>query len=127
MTGPHPDPAAPELAIAMAETAKLRADLASLCREFGPTAQTGWSARLSLTVLNRYRATAGLDRMSRTPSNNGVPATERERDGLRALVRRILQSMPDTADEPEWRDRAGALGVTDPDGEPYRAQTDDDL
>ena len=50
-----------------------------------------------------------------------------ERDGLRELIASILQSMPDTADEQEWRDRAGALGVTSPDGEPYRAWTEDDL
>jgi hypothetical protein len=50
-----------------------------------------------------------------------------ERDGLRALVADILQSMPDTADEQEWRDLAGTLGVTDPDGQPYRAWNEDDL
>jgi septal ring factor EnvC (AmiA/AmiB activator) len=49
-----------------------------------------------------------------------------ERDGLRSMVAAILQSMPDTADEQEWRDRAGTLGVTDPDGQPYRAWTEDD-
>jgi hypothetical protein len=46
---------------------------------------------------------------------------------LTALVRDILQSLPDTADEQEWRDLAGAAGVTDPDGTPYRAWTEDDL
>lgn len=50
-----------------------------------------------------------------------------ERDALRTLIADMLQSFPDTADEQEWRDRAGALGVTDPDGQPYRAYTGDDL
>jgi glycine/D-amino acid oxidase-like deaminating enzyme len=51
----------------------------------------------------------------------------RERAELHALVRDMLQSFPDTADEQEWRGRAGEVGVTDPDGEPYRAYTGDDL
>lgn len=47
-----------------------------------------------------------------------------EIDGLHALVRDILQSLPDTADEAQWRDRAGRLDVCDPDGQPYRAVTE---
>lgn len=46
---------------------------------------------------------------------------------LTALVRDMLQAFPDTADEQEWRDRAGGLGVQDPDGNPYRAYTEEDL
>lgn len=77
---------APELAAAMQETSLVREKLADLCREFGPSPQSGWSARISLTVLNRYRDTAGLDRMSRTPSNNGEDTMlryRRERDEAR--------------------------------------------
>jgi hypothetical protein len=48
-------------------------------------------------------------------------------DGLHTLIRDIFQSLPDTADEPEWRDRAGALHVCDPDGQPYRALTEEDM
>ena len=79
-------PAAPELAAAMAETGKVRARLAELCEEFGPSAQSGWSARVSLTVLNRYRADAGIDRLSRTPSNDREDTMlryRRERDEAR--------------------------------------------
>ena len=79
--------ASPELTAAMAETRVVRGKLADLCREFGPSPQTGWSARLSLTVLNRYRDAAGLDRMSRTPSNNGEDTLlryRRQRDEARA-------------------------------------------
>jgi hypothetical protein len=54
-------------------------------------------------------------------------ALEGERDEARALVRDILQALPDTAGEQEWRERAGAAGITDPDGEPYRAWTEEDL
>ncbi len=46
---------------------------------------------------------------------------------LSDLIRDMLQAFPDTADEQEWRDRAGALGVRDPDGKPYRAYTEEDL
>lgn len=48
-------------------------------------------------------------------------------DGLNNLVRDMLQAFPDTADEQEWRDRAGALDVHDPDGQPYRAYTEEDM
>jgi len=48
-------------------------------------------------------------------------------DQLHDLVRDMLEAFPDTADEQEWRDRAGALYVCDPDGQPYRAYTEDDL
>lgn len=51
----------------------------------------------------------------------------RQLRGLHDLVRSILQSLPDTADEPMWRDSAGALSVFDPDGQPYRAVTEEDL
>jgi hypothetical protein len=63
----------------------------------------------------------------------GRPATDLENamlrnvDGLNGLVRDMLQSFPDTADEQEWRDRAGALDVRDPDGQPYAACTEADL
>jgi hypothetical protein len=67
------------------------------------------------------------------PDSPGRPTTSledamlRNIDGLNDLVRDMLQSFPDTADEREWRDRAGALDVRDPDGAPYCAYTGDDL
>jgi len=79
---------------------------------------------------------AGHVRIETGPAQNpqaGRPTTGledamlRNVDGLNDLVRDILQSLPDTADEPEWRDRAGALYVHDPDGQPYRAYTEADL
>jgi hypothetical protein len=45
---------------------------------------------------------------------------------LHDLLRDIFQALPDTADEPEWRDRAGALSVCDLDGQPYAAATEED-
>jgi hypothetical protein len=67
------------------------------------------------------------------PDPQGRPTTSPEDamlaniDGLNGLVRDILQSLPDTADEQQWRDRAGALNVCDPDGMPYAAYTEADL
>lgn len=45
-------------------------------------------------------------------------------DDLHDLVRDILQADGETTDLHEWRDRAGALHVCDPDGQPYRAWTE---
>lgn len=67
------------------------------------------------------------------PGSAGRPTTGledamlRNVDGLNDLIRDMLQAFPDTADEPEWRDRAGALNVHDPDGQPYRALTEEDM
>lgn len=67
------------------------------------------------------------------PGSAGRPATSledamlRNIDALNDLVRDMFQAFPDTADEPEWRDRAGALDVHDPDGQPYRALTEEDM
>jgi hypothetical protein len=76
-----------ELTAAMAETRAVRDGYATLCKEFGPSPQSGWSARISLTVLNRHRVAAGLDGLSRTPSNNRedlMMRYRRERDEARA-------------------------------------------
>ena len=61
------------------------------------------------------------------PASEVADELLRNIDALHGLIRDILQSMPDTADEQEWRDRAGTLHVCDPDGQPYRAYTEDDL
>jgi hypothetical protein len=58
------------------------------------------------------------------PEKPGVAPGE-DVAALHDLVRDILQSLPDTADDYEWRDRAGRLHVCDPDGRPYRAWTED--
>jgi len=79
------------------------------------------------------RAAVVAQQPQREPAGAGRPTTSLEDallaniDGLNDLVRDMLQSFPDTADEQEWRDRAGALGVCDPDGQPYRSYTEDDL
>ena len=89
-------PAAPELAAAMAEAGKIRARLADLCDEFGPSAQSGWSARISLTVLNRYRADAGVGPLSRTPSNDREDTMlryRRERDEARAELAKATEQL----------------------------------
>ena len=58
--------AAPELAAAMAETRTVRDGYQELCREFSPSAQSGMSARVSLTVLNRHRVKARLPLLATT-------------------------------------------------------------
>jgi hypothetical protein len=84
----EPQPA-PELAAAMGETREVRDGYASLCEEFGDHSQSGQSARISLTVLNRHRKAAGL------PGRRPAPAGERrdpymqlleERDELRVML-----------------------------------------
>jgi hypothetical protein len=82
----QPPAAAPELAAAMAETRTVRDGYRQLCGEFGPSAQSGWSARISLTSLNRHRGRADLERFSRTESNQREDITlryRRERDEAR--------------------------------------------
>ena len=56
----QPPSAAPELAAAMAETRQVRDGYQGLCDYFGPSPQSGMSARISLTMLNRHRERAGL-------------------------------------------------------------------
>jgi hypothetical protein len=65
----QPPSAAPELAAAMAETRAVRDGYQQLCGEFGPSAQSGWSARISLTVLNRHLRAAGLAELPRTAAS----------------------------------------------------------
>ena len=67
-----------ELAAAMAETRVVREKYATLCEEFGPSPQSGMSARISMTVLGRHREAAGLPALPRT-----VLAAEREDTMLR--------------------------------------------
>ena len=69
--GPHgvPQPA-PELAAAMRETAEVRDGYAKLCEEFSDSPQSGQSARISLTVLNRHRVRAGLEALK--PRRTGL-------------------------------------------------------
>jgi len=98
-----------ELAAALAETRTVRDRYASLCREFGPSPQTGWFARISLTVLNRHRADAGLDRFTRTPSNDREDTMlryRRERDEARAVVAEIAADWADLLTD-DQRKRAG--------------------
>jgi hypothetical protein len=64
---PETPAAAPELAAAMAETSQVRAGYARLCGEFSDHAQSGQSARIPLTVLNRHRVTAGLAALRPAP------------------------------------------------------------
>ena len=68
-TSPLAIAAAPELAAAMAETRAVRDGYQALCGEFGPSAQSGWSARISLTSLNRHLRAAGLAELPRTAAS----------------------------------------------------------
>jgi hypothetical protein len=74
----------------------------------------------------RVQPAPGLAAAGR-PATSLEDAMLRNIDGLNDLVRDMLQSFPDTVDEPQWRDRAGELHVCDPDGQPYRAITEEDL
>jgi hypothetical protein len=81
----------------------------------------------------RMQAALRGDEPPAFPGAPGRPATSlegallRNIDRLNDLIRDMLQSFPDTAGEQEWRDRAGALQVRDPDGQLYRAYTEDGL
>jgi hypothetical protein len=88
--------ASPELTAAMAETRTVRYLLAALCTEFAPSPQSGYSARISRVVLNRYREAAELQPLK--PGRDGdredtLLRYRRERDEAReqlAEVRRIV-------------------------------------
>ena len=90
---PHGAPA-PELAAAMAETRTVRDGYRQLCGEFGPSAQSGWSARISLTVLNRHLRAAGLAELPRTAASGDredvTMRYRRERDEARAVVAEMI-------------------------------------
>jgi alkanesulfonate monooxygenase SsuD/methylene tetrahydromethanopterin reductase-like flavin-dependent oxidoreductase (luciferase family) len=87
-----PEQPAPELAAAMAETHAVRDGYARLCEEFSDSPQSGQSARISLTVLNRHRKAAGLKPRRPAPAGEHrdpfMQATE-ERDRLRELLDEI--------------------------------------
>lgn len=102
------------------ERDEARKAFTALASYFHKTDQ-GWKARIAGAVLHRLCVNA----MCEPPDGSGQEADPAQE--LRSLIADILQSMPDTTDEPEWRDRAGQLGVTYPDGTPYRAWTEDDL
>jgi hypothetical protein len=118
--------AAPELAAAMAETRAVRDGYQQLCGEFGPSAQSGWSARISLTSLNRHLARAGLAELPRSaasqravrPPELGAVAYEAAETGaLRELAAEILREVAewtivgeDLARIAGWRKRAGLDG-----------------
>jgi hypothetical protein len=102
--------AAPELAAAMAETRAVRDGYQQLCGEFGPSAQSGWSARISLTVLNRHRGRAGLAELPRTAASGDrediTMRYRRERDEARAEladVRERAEEMELQRDEARWQ------------------------
>lgn len=115
---------APELAAAMAETRLVRDGYRALCEEFGPSPQTGWSARISLTVLNRHLAKAGLWELPRAPRDDREDITlryRRERDEARAVVAEMIAAYGHIGRDhwisevagsrlPEWHDRAGLEG-----------------
>jgi hypothetical protein len=94
---------------------------------------TSGTAALIVAQLAHVHHLAPPPEPQAAPDTPGRPTTSLENamlaniDGLNDLVRDMLQSLPDTADEQGWRDRAGTLSVCDPDGQPYRAYTEDDL
>jgi hypothetical protein len=111
-----------------AEEMTLRARIDLLMRQWESNASRHSGLRPEeRAVADRYatdlRAVLAADHAAQQPPAGPEPA---DTDALRNLVRDMLQSFPDTADEPEWRDRAGALHVCDPGGQPYRAQTEED-
>ena len=95
---------------------------ATLRHDYGAAAKAGPSEHVFGYLIGTSRQLDGP--LPPFPDLSGQAAAI---DGLSGLVRDVLQSMPDTADEQEWRDRAGALGLCDPDGHPYRAYTEEDL
>lgn len=87
-----------------------------------------WDAYLTALGSAKTLPWSSLSHSDRKVIGVAVRAVARALDGeLHALVRDMLQAYPDTADVEEWRDRAGSLGVTGPDGQPYRAYTEADL
>ena len=111
-----PATVAPELAAAMAETRQVRDGYAALCGEFGPSAQSGWSARISLTVLNRHRAAAGLEAFSRTESNQREDITmryRRERDEARVQLADVQHAAGEWVRETVARETAGLAAERD--------------
>lgn len=97
-------PASPELTAAMAETRIVREGYARLCEEFGPSAQSGMSARISMTVLGRHREAAGLPPLPRT-----VLAAEREDTTLR--YRRERDEAREQLAAAAGRERMAALAL----------------
>jgi len=108
-------PAAPELAAAMAETRDVRDGYAALCGEFSDSPQSGQSARISLTVLNRHRERAGLPPRSPAPAGEREDLTmryRRERDELRAALREAIAHVEPVDQNSElaiarWQELAG--------------------
>jgi hypothetical protein len=102
----QPPSAAPELAAAMAETRAVRDGYQQLCGEFGPSAQSGWSARISLTVLNRHLRAAGLAELPRTAASG-------DREDITLRYRRERDEAREQAEQTELerneaRDRLAA-------------------
>lgn len=79
--------AAPELTAALAETRTIRDGYRGLCEEFAPSPQSGMSARISLTSLNRHLRAAGLAELPRTAASGDrediTMRYRRERDEAR--------------------------------------------
>jgi len=109
------DSVAPELAAAMAETRDVRDGYAALCGEFSDSPQSGQSARISLTVLNRHRERAGLPPRSPAPAGEREDLTmryRRERDELRAALREAIAHVEPVDQNSElaiarWQELAG--------------------
>jgi len=88
----------------------------------------GCSLWLNRPPSRAIRDGVGVTILAAAPEPHASPDDQqRYIEKLHDLLRDMFQSLPDTADEQEWRDRAGALSVCDLDGQPYRAYTEDDL
>ena len=120
-----------ELSEAMAETRAVRDGYQQLLGEFGPSMQSGMSARVSLTVLNRHRVLAGGPPLSRAEAiaerEDITMRYRRERDEAREqlattqAIARMLQGLAaeilaeldqwellvEDDKREEWRQRAG--------------------
>jgi len=96
-----------------------------------------WEHQLDTPYIGRLIEAGAIPRLfhgSPPPERAAAPQATADPDSqqqyidrLHDLIRDMLQSCPDTADEQEWRDRAGALHVHSTDGQPFRAYTEDDL
>lgn len=128
--------AAPEVrARADAADRLIRDTLEALCRRDGlsleSAAAPGEPARnYELADRLGVGSVFGLRARPAAPAEQAAPdpdGQQRYIDQLHDLIRDMLETFPDTADEQDWRDRAGHLYVHDHDGQPYHAYTEDDL
>lgn len=111
----HPHDAPAELAAAMAEARDVREGYGRLCEYFGPSPQSGMSARISLTMLNRHREQAGLPVLAPREAHTKPDTWDRQQaeiDQLRdqvAAYRELLNEAGIADTTPAEDDKDGGL------------------